>query len=74
MFSGLSSDLLPQPASSPPPDVPGTRHMHDAVEALEKKMIADALAHNHWHKGKTSEMLGIPRKTLQRKIKKYRLG
>ena len=37
----------------------------------EKKMISDALLHNRWHKGKTAKMLGIPRRTLQRKMAKY---
>lgn len=47
--------------------------LHAAVEVLEKKMIAEALAFNHWQKGNTAAMLGIPRKTLQRKIEKYQL-
>ncbi len=47
--------------------------LHDAVEALEKQMITEALAHNRWHKGNTAKMLAIPRKTLQRKMAKYDL-
>ncbi len=39
---------------------------HEAVEALEKRMIAAVLEQTHWHRGKTAEKLGIPRKTLQR--------
>lgn len=47
--------------------------LHAAVEALERRMISEALAYNHWHKGNTAKMLAIPRKTLQRKIAKYNL-
>jgi DNA-binding NtrC family response regulator len=45
--------------------------LHAAVETLEKRMIAALLEQTHWHRGKTAERLGVPRKTLQRKMKKY---
>jgi PAS domain S-box-containing protein len=45
----------------------------DAVKAFEKQMIADTLAHNRNHTGKTAKMLGIPLRTLQYKINSYRL-
>lgn len=70
---GRFSDRPSQAASVLPSDVQGARHLHEAVAALEKKMIAEALAYNRWHKGKTAEMLGIPRKTLQRKMQKYNI-
>jgi transcriptional regulator with PAS, ATPase and Fis domain len=69
----------PASASRPDPlDVPVTREtsghtLHSAVEALEKQMIKEALARNRWHKGNTAQMLGIPRKTLQRKMARYQL-
>jgi DNA-binding NtrC family response regulator len=51
-----------------------SRHtLHSAVESLERRMISEVLTQNHWHKGNTAKILGIPRKTLQRKIAKYRL-
>jgi DNA-binding NtrC family response regulator len=45
----------------------------EAVKAFERRMIADVLAHNQNHTGKTAEILGIPQSTLYRKIKQYRL-
>ncbi|GAK50069.1 PAS modulated sigma54 specific transcriptional regulator, Fis family [Candidatus Moduliflexus flocculans] len=42
-----------------------------AIEALEKQMIAEALATSGYHIGKTSELLDMPRRTLQNKLKKY---
>ena len=45
----------------------------EAVQAFEKQMIADMLDRNHYHITRTAEILGIPRITLHRKIKKYRL-
>jgi transcriptional regulator with PAS, ATPase and Fis domain len=47
--------------------------LHEAVEALEKWLITNALERHHWHRGKTAESLGIPRRSLQRKMKKYGL-
>jgi transcriptional regulator with PAS, ATPase and Fis domain len=72
-------DLFP-PSSVPPAAVHKTalpentdQTLHSAVETLEKQMITEALVSNHWHKGNTAKMLGIPRKTLQRKMAKYSL-
>ncbi|MDY0095197.1 MAG: sigma 54-interacting transcriptional regulator [Candidatus Vecturithrix sp.] len=45
----------------------------EAVKAFEKQYIADALVQNQQHKLNTAKMLGIPRSTLFRKIKDYRL-
>ena len=42
-----------------------------ALESLEEKMIAKALEKTNWHRGNASELLQIPRRTLQRKIHKY---
>ena len=53
--------------------VPDGITLSEAVKALEKRMIADALAHTHYRIGKTAEKLGMPRRTLQYKIKKYQL-
>ena len=43
----------------------------EAIEALEKRMIADALATTGYHIGNTAELLDMPRRTLQNKLKKY---
>lgn len=47
--------------------------LHDAVASLEKKMISQALHQTHWHRGETARLLKIPRRSLQRKMKKYDL-
>ena len=39
----------------------------------EKSMILSVLNENRWHMGKTAEVLGISRRTLQRKVGKYGL-
>ena len=46
----------------------------EAIKECEKQFILQALEHNQQHKIKTAAMLGIPRSTLHRKIKEYRLG
>jgi transcriptional regulator with PAS, ATPase and Fis domain len=47
--------------------------LHEALETLEKRLIINALEQHHWHRGKTAATLGIPRRSLQRKMKKYGL-
>lgn len=47
--------------------------LHHAVEALERRMIRKALEQSHWRRKQAAEALGIPRKTLFRKMKKYGL-
>jgi len=44
-----------------------------AIETFEKRLILRSLEQNQWHRTKTSRALGLPRKTLFRKIKKYGL-
>ncbi|WP_422698740.1 helix-turn-helix domain-containing protein [Desulfosarcina cetonica] len=44
-----------------------------AIESLEKKMIAEALDQTRGHRGATAKLLKIPRRSLQRKIKKYQI-
>lgn len=43
------------------------------IEEMEKRMIWKALEHNFWHIGKSAEALGISRRTMQRRMKKYHL-
>jgi transcriptional regulator with PAS, ATPase and Fis domain len=47
--------------------------LSEALEAFEKRAIAATLTHHQGHTGKAAESLGISVRTLQRKIKKYRL-
>ena len=61
-------------SSSPtylPEEVSGRVTISEAVQSLEKRMIDDALKKTGYHIGKTSELLGMPRRTLQNKLKKY---
>lgn len=63
-------DLPPTALALSAPMPAGTR-LHDAVEALEARLIRDTLIRNKWRRVKTADELGIPRRTLQRKVEKY---
>ena len=41
------------------------------LKANEKDLVMKALSENHWHRRRTAESLGIDRKTLCRKMKKF---
>lgn len=72
----LATDLVTLPGGSlqePEISETVTRGLHLAIEALEKKMIAEALNQTGGHRGSTAKLLKIPRRSLQRKIKKYQL-
>lgn len=47
--------------------------LQDYIDQAEKENIEKALIKNKYNKGKTAESLGINRKTLYNKIKKYSL-
>jgi transcriptional regulator with PAS, ATPase and Fis domain len=47
--------------------------LQEALETLEKRLVIRTLEQHHWHRGKTAASLGIPRRSLQRKMKKYGL-
>jgi Fis family transcriptional regulator, factor for inversion stimulation protein len=46
----------------------------DAIEILERSMIAGALARHEGNQSAASKQLGIHRNTLQRKVVEYDLG
>jgi PAS domain S-box-containing protein len=48
--------------------------LRDAVKAFEKELVSKALENNRWHRAKTASMLGIPERTLYRKLKQLRLS
>jgi transcriptional regulator with PAS, ATPase and Fis domain len=50
---------------------PAGDNFREMVEAYEKHLIVNALSQTAGHLGKTSDLLGIPQKTLYRKIRKY---
>jgi PAS domain S-box-containing protein len=43
------------------------------IEKMEKQAILDALKRNHWHIGKSAADLGFSRRTMQRRMIKYKL-
>jgi len=49
------------------------RNLRRALDLFEKSCIERALEKNRWHRGKTAAELGIPPRTLHRKMKKFRL-
>jgi PAS domain S-box-containing protein len=60
-------------ASSTPESLLDNLTLPEAVQALEKRKIIEALTHTGYHVVKTAEMLDIPRSSLYRKIKQYHL-
>ena len=47
--------------------------LRSAVKKYEKTLILKALNQAYWNRKKASEILGIPLRTLSRKIKNFRL-
>jgi len=72
----LLSDHLPSPEVGPPvasaPGSPPEPGLTTLVEA-ERNLIVRVLRATHGHRGRSCEILGISRPTLERKIRKYRL-
>ncbi|QPJ64866.1 MAG: sigma-54-dependent Fis family transcriptional regulator [Candidatus Nitrohelix vancouverensis] len=60
------------------PDPSPDLSLHDNVEAAvawtEKRMILEALKDENWRRQETSDRLGISRKSLHNKMKKYGIG
>jgi PAS domain S-box-containing protein len=48
--------------------------LRDTVELFEKDYISKVLNQNKWHRGKTAKTLGIPERTLYRKLKEFNLS
>lgn len=67
---GRSRGVRPLPETFP---VQTNLSLSATVQAFEKQVIVDMLTRNQHHIGRTAEMLGVPRLTLHRKIKKYQL-
>ncbi len=51
----------------------GPEDLRTAIAAFEKRTILEALTEHRWHKGNVTEILGIDRKTLAKKIKAHGL-
>jgi two-component system NtrC family response regulator len=59
----LAEGVGPRPAPAPPV----------SLEEVERRHIAEVLAHVGWHQGRAAQVLGISAKTLYRKIREYGL-
>jgi len=55
-----------------PDETPKGESLESVLEKIEKDIILKALKKNQWQKNKTAAALNIDRKTLFRKLKKYR--
>ena len=62
------SDNVPKAVENSTISVPRDMSIQDALNFVERRMIADALANNDGNRTKTAEMLGISRRNLIRKI------
>lgn len=65
------SSVPPAPGSSMPPPPPVGTSMKDAVEALERRMITEALERHAGNKTRAASDLGISRRNLIRKVHAY---
>ena len=68
----LEEHLLEQPpqrSSTPPP--PAANERVPTLDEVEREHIARVWAMTKGHKGKTCQVLGISRPTLERKLRKY---
>ena len=48
-------------------------NLRKSLKNYEKQLITTALDQSHWNRNKASEILGIPLRTLSRKMKEFRL-
>lgn len=55
------------------PDERPESSVQSEMAEVEKKRIVAVLHENHWHMGKSADALGISRRTLQRRVNKYKL-
>ena len=78
----LEEDLVESAPPAPPPAASALRaarpsrpqHLKDAVEALEREMIAEALHTTRNNQQQSARRLGLSRQGLINKIKRYNLG
>lgn len=47
------------------------REFQEVMDEFEKKLILNVLEQHRWNKSKTAAVLGIPRRTLYRKMERY---
>lgn len=58
-------------ALSSPKDSRNHREFQAVMDEFEKKLILNVLEQHRWNKSKTAAALGIPRRTLYRKMERY---
>ena len=64
----------PQEAKAPAPTVPAMQTLGAAVEALERRMIEDALRQCNGNKQRAAQVLGLSRQGLIKKLKRLGVG
>jgi transcriptional regulator of acetoin/glycerol metabolism len=73
-------ELEPTPLVEPEPAPEVTGEPDDPISAedfsgrlseVERSMLMAALGRNRWNVGHTAQALGVSRRTLQRRIRKY---
>jgi len=69
----ITPDVLPM-RSAAPLQLQSAAGSNISLESLEREHIKQVLAANNYHKSRTAEILGISRKTLDRKIVEYGLA
>jgi DNA-binding NtrC family response regulator len=70
--ASITPEVLPM-RGTPPPSPAGLGG-NVSLESLERDHIRQVLAANNFHKSRCAEILGISRKTLDRKIVEYQLS
>ncbi len=61
------------PAEGASPRAERAVSLPDALEALERTMLLDALGATRWNRSRTAKLLGVSRRNLIRKIERYQL-
>ncbi len=69
----LSPEIIDTQAVSSGIFALGTKSLHDLVEDLEKKIITEAFEKHGTNKSRISEILGLSRLGLRKKIERYKL-
>lgn len=62
-----------QKAGVPEDEYPQETGLRELLQGFEEKVIIQTLERNRWHRGKTARVLGIPERTLYRKLKQFQL-
>jgi Nif-specific regulatory protein len=61
-------------ASEPEPDAPPTRSLPAAVQALERRLLEEALRESKGNKQRAAHVLGLSRQGLIKKLKRLHIG